>query len=102
MVFADLRGTGIALPDPCDPSVAYIRANDVLGRTDRILVAAEDGTLFAWLSDGNGNDFMWEPANDGQQVFGGKCTLDRLRFADLTDSGRADVVCIVGTNQIGK
>ncbi|KAL9022248.1 MAG: hypothetical protein Q9185_000648 [Variospora sp. 1 TL-2023] len=45
---------------------------------------------------------MWEPANDGKQIFDGKCTLDRMRFADLTDSGKADVVCIVGTNSVGK
>ncbi|KAI4175392.1 MAG: hypothetical protein LQ348_006177 [Seirophora lacunosa] len=79
MVFADLRGTG---------------------RTDRVFVAAEDGTLFAWLNDGDGANFIWEPANDGKQIFDGKCTLDRLRFADLTGSGKADVVCIMGTNNV--
>ncbi|KAL8959199.1 MAG: hypothetical protein Q9193_003895 [Seirophora villosa] len=79
MVFADLRGTG---------------------RTDRVLVAAEDGTLFAWLNDGDGANFIWEPANDGKQIFDGKCTLDRLRFADLTGSGKADVVCIMATNNV--
>lgn len=73
-----------------------------IGRTDRVLVAAEDGTLFAWLNDGDGANFIWEPANDGKQIFDGKCTLDRLRFADLTGSGKADVVCIMGTNNVGK
>ncbi|KAL8646858.1 MAG: hypothetical protein Q9210_005893, partial [Variospora velana] len=81
MVFADLRGTG---------------------RSDRVLVAAEDGTLFAWLNNGDGTNIMWKPANDGKQIFDGKCTLDRMRFADLTDSGKADLVCIVGTNTVGK
>ncbi|KAI4141771.1 MAG: hypothetical protein LQ341_003437 [Variospora aurantia] len=80
-VFADLRGTG---------------------RSDRVLVAAKDGTLFAWLNNGDGTNIMWEPAHDGKQILDGKCTLDRMRLADLTDSGKADVVCIVGTNSVGK
>ncbi|KAL8969093.1 MAG: hypothetical protein Q9197_004527, partial [Variospora fuerteventurae] len=79
IVFADLRGTG---------------------RSDRVLVAAKDGTLFAWLNNGDGTNIMWEPANDGKQIFDGKCILDRMRLADLTDSGKADVVCIVGTNSV--
>lgn len=66
------------------------------------MVAAKDGTLFAWLNNGDGTNIMWEPANDGKQIFDGKCTLDRMRLADLTDSGKADVVCIVGTNSVGK
>ncbi|KAL8986983.1 MAG: hypothetical protein Q9177_003772, partial [Variospora cf. flavescens] len=79
IVFADLRGTG---------------------RSDRVLVAAKDGTLFAWLNNGDGTNIMWEPAHDGKQIFDGKCTLDRMRLADLTNSGQTDVVCIVGTNSV--
>ncbi|KAL8924334.1 MAG: hypothetical protein Q9208_004115 [Pyrenodesmia sp. 3 TL-2023] len=70
------------------------------GRADRIFVNPTDGSLSAWLNDGDGTYFVWNPANNGQPILDGKCTLGRMRFTDLTGSGKVDVVCIVGSNSI--
>lgn len=70
------------------------------GRTDLIWVEPKKGALFVWQNDGDGTKMVWNKANGGKQVLDGKCTPNRMRFPDLTGSGKADLVCIVGDSQI--
>lgn len=101
MLFADLRGNGKSRISTTYPGMLYSSTNVDQGRTDRILVD-KHGKVFAWLNDGDGTNFVWNPANDGKSILDSECMLDRMRFPDLTGSGRADIVCIVGTNRVGK
>ena len=63
-------------------------------RTNSILCTDQKASLIVYGNAGDGANIQWLKINDLKPINKGTCTLNRIKFAKLTTSGRPDYICI--------